>query len=92
MALLQNLCPLGRIGHAIDSSAGLASRNKSAIAVKPVRGLWFQAIDEHGRIDHRECLHCLDCMILYTDDPRLSALGQGRKSRERAGLPLIDWP
>ena len=20
-----------------------------------------------GRIDHRECLHCLDCLVLYTD-------------------------
>ena len=30
------------------------------------RGL-AQAIDADGRIDHRECLHCLDCMVLYTD-------------------------
>ena len=31
-------------------------------------GCGAQAIDAaDGRIDHRECLHCLDCMVLYTD-------------------------
>ncbi|MDP3086190.1 MAG: 4Fe-4S binding protein [Rubrivivax sp.] len=51
-------------------------------------GCGAQAIDTHGRIDHRECLHCLDCMILYTDAKACPPLGQERKARERAGLAL----
>lgn len=52
------------------------------------RGCGSQAIDEHGRIDHRECLHCLDCMVLYTDPKGCPPLGRERKRREKAGLPL----
>ncbi|AKJ30806.1 NosR/NirI family protein [Caldimonas brevitalea] len=51
-------------------------------------GCGAQAIDEHGRIDHRECLHCLDCMVLYTDSTGCPPLAKERKQRERAGLPL----
>jgi NosR/NirI family nitrous oxide reductase transcriptional regulator len=51
-------------------------------------GCGSQAIDEHGRIDHRECLHCLDCMILYTDEHACPPLAKERKVRERQGLPL----
>jgi len=46
-----------------------------------------QAIDEDGRIDHRECLLCLECMILYTDTHTCPPLVVERKRRERAGLP-----
>ncbi len=46
------------------------------------------AIDPHGRIDHRECLHCLDCMILYTDTHACPPLAKERKRRSKAGLPL----
>ena len=46
------------------------------------------AIDEHGRIDHRECMHCLDCMILYTDEHACPPLAQERKRRTKAGLAL----
>ncbi len=44
------------------------------------------AIDAAGRIDHRECLHCLDCMILYTDTKGCPPLAKERKRRERDGL------
>ncbi|HJV27798.1 MAG TPA: 4Fe-4S binding protein [Aromatoleum sp.] len=47
-----------------------------------------QAIDADGRIDHRECLHCLDCMILYTDAHACPPLSQERKRRTKAGLVL----
>jgi NosR/NirI family transcriptional regulator, nitrous oxide reductase regulator len=47
-----------------------------------------QAIDRHGRIDHRECLLCLECMVLYTDAHTCPPLAQERKRRETAGLPL----
>jgi NosR/NirI family nitrous oxide reductase transcriptional regulator len=45
-----------------------------------------QAIDADGRIDHRECLHCLECMILYTDTSACPPLAKERKRRERDGL------
>jgi NosR/NirI family transcriptional regulator, nitrous oxide reductase regulator len=51
-------------------------------------GCGAQAIDVHGRIDHRECLHCLDCMVLYTDSHACPPLARERKQRERAGQPL----
>ncbi len=51
-------------------------------------GCGAQAIDEQGRIDHRECLHCLDCMILYTDAGACPPLAKERKQRARAGEPL----
>lgn len=47
-----------------------------------------QAIDRDGRIDPRECLHCLDCLVLYTEPRACPPLAQERKRRERAGLPL----
>ena len=52
------------------------------------KGCGAQAIDADGRIDHRECLHCLDCMILYTDDHTCPPLSKERKQRERDGKPL----
>ncbi len=47
-----------------------------------------QAIDKAGRIDHRECLHCLDCMVLYTDVKGCPPLSKERKRREREGLEI----
>jgi NosR/NirI family nitrous oxide reductase transcriptional regulator len=44
------------------------------------------AIDADGRIDHRECLHCLDCMVLYTDASGCPPLAKERKRRARDGL------
>ncbi len=49
-------------------------------------GCGAQAIDTNGRIDHRECLHCLDCMVLYTDQKGCPPLARERKRRERDGL------
>lgn len=49
-------------------------------------GCGAQAIDAQGRIDHRECLHCLDCMVLYTDPKGCPPLARERKRRERDGL------
>ena len=49
-------------------------------------GCGAQAIDVDGRIDHRECLHCLDCMVLYTDTSGCPPLARERKRRERDGL------
>lgn len=46
------------------------------------------AIDRHGRIDQRECMLCLDCMVLYTDAHTCPPLAQERKRRMRTGLPL----
>lgn len=46
------------------------------------------AIDAAGRIDHRECLHCLDCMVLYTDVKGCPPLSKERKRRERDGLEI----
>jgi NosR/NirI family nitrous oxide reductase transcriptional regulator len=51
-------------------------------------GCGAQAIDADGRIDHRECLHCLDCMILYTDTKGCPPLAKERKRRERDGLEM----
>ncbi|HJV68414.1 4Fe-4S binding protein [Ideonella sp.] len=51
-------------------------------------GCGSQAIDADGRIDHRECLHCLDCMVLYTDTGGCPPLAKERKRREREALPL----
>lgn len=51
-------------------------------------GCGAQAIDADGRIDHRECLHCLDCMILYTDTKGCPPLAKERKRRERDGLEI----
>lgn len=46
------------------------------------------AIDAAGRIDHRECLHCLDCLVLYTEPKACPPLSKERKRREREGLPM----
>ncbi|WP_116379458.1 4Fe-4S binding protein [Cupriavidus taiwanensis] len=51
-------------------------------------GCGAQAIDADGRIDQRECLHCLDCMVLYTDTHGCPPLARERKRRERDALPL----
>jgi NosR/NirI family nitrous oxide reductase transcriptional regulator len=51
-------------------------------------GCGAQAIDAAGRIDHRECLHCLDCMVLYTDVKGCPPLAMERKRREKDGLEI----
>ncbi|AYH43180.1 NosR/NirI family protein [Azoarcus sp. DN11] len=84
------LCPLGA-SLAMPSTFrwfGLKRKQECASCKACAVGCGSQAIDEDGRIDHRECLHCLDCMILYTDDHACPPLAQERKRRDKAGLPI----
>ena len=84
------LCPLGA-ALAMPSTFrwfGLKRKAECVSCKACARGCGSQAIDAKGRIDHRECLHCLDCMVLYTDAKGCPPLGQERKRREKAGLPL----
>jgi NosR/NirI family transcriptional regulator, nitrous oxide reductase regulator len=84
------LCPLGA-SLAMPSTFrwfGLRRKQECSTCKACARGCGAQAIDADGRIDHRECLHCLDCMVLYTDTHGCPPLGQERKRRKAAGLPL----
>ncbi len=84
------LCPLGA-SLAIPSTFrwfGLKRKQDCNSCKACATGCGAQAIDANGRIDQRECLHCLDCMILYTDSGGCPPLARERKRRERKGLPL----
>lgn len=84
------LCPLGA-SLAMPSTFrwfGLRRKQECSTCHACQKGCGSQAIDDDGRIDHRECLHCLDCMVLYTDEHACPPLAQERKRREREGLPL----
>ena len=84
------LCPLGA-SLAMPSTFrwfGLKRKQECNSCKACAVGCGSLAIDEHGRIDHRECMHCLDCMILYTDEHACPPLAQERKRRTKAGLPL----
>lgn len=84
------LCPLGA-SLAMPSTFrwfGLRRKLECSTCKACAAGCGAQAIDADGRIDHRECLHCLDCMVLYTDTHACPPLAKERKQRERAGLPL----
>ena len=84
------LCPLGA-SLAMPSTFrwfGLRRKQECSTCKACAAGCGAQAIDADGRIDHRECLHCLDCMVLYTDTHACPPLAKERKLREKAGLPL----
>jgi NosR/NirI family transcriptional regulator, nitrous oxide reductase regulator len=84
------LCPLGA-SLAMPSTFrwfGLRRKQECSTCKACAHGCGAQAIDADGRIDHRECLHCLDCMVLYTDTHACPPLVKERKRREGAGLPL----
>lgn len=84
------LCPLGA-SLAMPSTFrwfGLRRKQECSTCKACAVGCGSLAIDADGRIDHRECLHCLDCMILYTDTHACPPLAKERKQRERQGLPL----
>lgn len=84
------LCPLGA-ALAMPSTFrwfGLRRKQACSSCKACAVGCGAQAIDADGRIDHRECLHCLDCMVLYTDTHACPPLAKERKRREREGLPL----
>lgn len=84
------LCPLGGALAMPSTFRWFGLRRKQACNTCKACavGCGSQAIDEHGRIDQRECLHCLDCMVLYTDEHACPPLAQERKRRERGGLPM----
>ena len=84
------LCPLGA-SLAMPSTFrwfGLRRKQDCNSCKACATGCGAQAIDAQGRIDHRECLHCLDCMVLYTDVKGCPPLARERKRRERDGLEM----
>ncbi len=84
------LCPLGA-SLAMPSTFrwfGLKRKQDCNSCKACAVGCGAQAIDADGRIDHRECLHCLDCMILYTDTKGCPPLSKERKRREKDGLEI----
>lgn len=84
------LCPLGA-SLAMPSTFrwyGLRRKQDCNSCKACAVGCGAQAIDAAGRIDHRECLHCLDCMVLYTDTKGCPPLAKERKRRERDGLEI----
>ena len=84
------ICPLGA-SLAMPSTFrwfGLRRKADCNACKACAKGCGAQAINPAGQIDHRECLHCLDCMVLYTDAAGCPPLAKERKLREREGQPL----
>lgn len=84
------LCPLGA-ALAIPTSFrwfGLKRKPACTKCTACAVGCGSQAIDPQGVIDQRECMLCLDCMVMYYDEQACPPLSQERKRRQRAGLPL----
>lgn len=84
------LCPLGA-ALAIPTTFrwfGLKRKPACTTCSACAAGCGSLAIDAQGAIDQRECMLCLDCMVLYYDQHACPPLSQERKRREKAGLPL----
>lgn len=84
------LCPLGA-GLAVPSTfrfLGLKRKKECETCKACAVGCASLAIDKQGRIDQRECLLCLDCMVMYYDPHTCPPLSQERKRREKDGQPL----
>ncbi len=84
------LCPLGA-GLAIPSTFrffGLKRKSECSTCTACAAGCGSQAIDKQGAIDQRECMLCLDCMVLYYDVHSCPPLSQERKRREKTGQAL----
>ena len=84
------ICPLGA-GLAIPTKFrffGLKRKSECETCHACAAGCGSHAIDAKGRIDQKECLLCLDCMVMYYDDHACPPLVKERKHREREGLPL----
>lgn len=84
------VCPLGA-GLAIPSAVrliGLKRKQECTTCHACAAGCGSHAIDAQGRIDQKECLACLDCMVMYYDDHACPPLVKERKVREKDGLPL----
>lgn len=84
------LCPLGA-ALAMPTTFrwfGLKRKAECTTCHACAAGCGSLAIDDQGVIDHRECMLCLDCMVLYYDAHACPPLVQERKHREKSGLPL----
>ncbi len=84
------LCPLGA-ALAIPTTFrwfGLKRKPACTTCSACAKGCGSLAINPKGEIDQRECMLCLDCMVMYYDEHACPPLSQERKHRERAGLPL----
>ncbi len=84
------LCPLGA-ALAIPTTFrwfGLKRKPACTSCNACAVGCGSQAIDAQGTIDQRECMLCLDCMVMYYDVQACPPLSHERKRRNKAGLPL----
>lgn len=84
------LCPLGA-ALAMPTTFrwfGLKRKAECTTCHACAVGCGSLAIDDQGVIDHRECMLCLDCMVLYYDDHACPPLVHERKRRGKSGLPL----
>lgn len=84
------LCPLGAALAFPTTFRGVALKRKKECTTchACAAGCGSLAIDDKGKIDQRECMLCLDCMVMYYDDHACPPLSRERKQRERAGLPM----
>ena len=84
------LCPLGAALAVPGTFRFFKLRRKSECEScrACAHGCTQLAIDSKGRIDQRECLLCLDCMVLYYDSHACPPLSAERKAREKTGIPL----
>ena len=85
------LCPLGA-GLALPTTFrffGLKRKQECGPCKACQVGCGSLAIHpKTGKIDQRECLLCLDCMVLYYDDHACPPLAEERKMRTKNGLAL----
>ena len=84
------LCPLGA-ALAIPTTfrqISLKRKQECTTCTACAKNCGSLSIDKQGVIDQRECLLCLDCMVLYYDDHGCPPLSSERKRRNKAGLPL----
>ncbi len=84
------LCPLGA-ALAMPTTFrwfGLKRKQECTTCAACAAGCGSLAIDSKGAIDHRECMLCLDCMVLYYDAHTCPPLTKERKLRIKSGLPL----
>lgn len=84
------LCPLGA-SLAIPSTFrffGLKRKAECQSCHACANGCGSLAIDDKGKIDQRECLLCLDCMVMYYDGTACPPLVKERKTRQKQGVPL----
>jgi NosR/NirI family nitrous oxide reductase transcriptional regulator len=84
------LCPLGA-SLAVPSTFrwwGLKRKNECGPCRACEVGCGSQAIGRDGQIDQRECLLCMDCMVMYYDDHACPPLVKERKRRTSAGIVL----